>query len=72
MIAVALSGGLDSTLAAALLKEEGQRVVGLFMDLGLGQKGALSSARRVAEHLKIELQVLDLAAVHRSLKALSS
>jgi len=63
MIAVALSGGIDSALAAALLKEEGEEVVGLFMDLGLGQEGALNSAERVAEHLRIELKVLDLAAV---------
>ncbi|MBW2617572.1 MAG: tRNA 2-thiouridine(34) synthase MnmA [Deltaproteobacteria bacterium] len=65
MIAVALSGGIDSALAAALLKEEGEEVVGLFMDLGLVQAGAHASARKVAEHLKIKLVVVDLAATFR-------
>lgn len=61
MIAVALSGGVDSALAAARLLESGERVVGLFMDFGPVFAPALAQARRVSDHLDIELQVIDLA-----------
>lgn len=58
---MALSGGVDSGLAAARLKAEGYRLFGLFMDLGFGQAAALASAQAVANHLGLELMVIDLA-----------
>jgi len=59
VIGVALSGGVDSALAAALLLESGEEVVGLHMDLGLGSGGS-ASAREVARHLGIGLELVDL------------
>jgi len=64
-IAVAMSGGVDSSLAAALLKEEGHEIVGISMQLhdqtegegpGFGRCCALDDlfdARRVAQRLGV-------------------
>ena len=70
-IAVAMSGGVDSSVAALLLKEEGHEVVGLSMQLwdhsgDAGRTGRcctlddLSDARRVAWALDIPHYVLNL------------
>jgi len=65
-VAVALSGGVDSAVAAALLVERGYQVEGLTMRLWkeppLAQEMSddLSSARKVCEYLGIRHQVLDL------------
>ena len=69
-IAVAMSGGVDSSVAALLLKEEGHEVVGLSMQLWdhsaeAGRTGRcctlddLSDARRVAWALGIRHYVLE-------------
>ena len=73
-MAVAMSGGVDSSLAAALLLEQGFEVVGFTMqlwprereeDVPPGMRGccgvdAIDSARRVARHLGIRHYVLNL------------
>jgi len=70
-IAVAMSGGVDSSVAALLLREEGHEVVGLSMQLWdhsaeAGRTGRcctlddLSDARRVAWALGVRHYVLDL------------
>src|SRR6266536_3233789 len=70
-IAVAMSGGVDSSVAALLLKEEGHEVIGLSMQLWdhsgeAGRTGRcctlddLSDARRVAWALDIPHYVLCL------------
>ena len=70
-IAVAMSGGVDSSVAALLLKEAGHEVVGLSMQLWdhsseAGRSGRcctlddLADARRVAWKLDIPHYVLDL------------
>ncbi len=69
-VVVAMSGGVDSSVAAALLAERGFEVVGITLQLydhgaALGRKGAccagqdIRDAARVAERLGIAHYVLD-------------
>ncbi len=69
-IVVAMSGGVDSSVVAALLKRAGYEVVGITLQLydhgaAVGRKGAccagqdIHDARRVAERLAIPHYVLD-------------
>jgi tRNA-specific 2-thiouridylase len=76
-VVLAMSGGVDSSVAALLLKEQGHEVIGLFMRTGVEhdeqspspshKKGCCSSldardARRVADQLDIPFYALDFAA----------
>jgi tRNA-specific 2-thiouridylase len=72
-VVLAMSGGVDSSVAALLLKEQGHEVVGLFMRTGAHgaedgradhKKGCCSAldagdARRVADRLDIPFYALD-------------
>lgn len=63
-IAVAMSGGVDSSVAAARLKAQGARVQGVFM--GLAQPDLATQTERVrnvADFLDIPLAVVDLGEV---------
>ncbi|MBN1125609.1 MAG: tRNA 2-thiouridine(34) synthase MnmA [Sedimentisphaerales bacterium] len=57
---VAMSGGVDSSVSAALLKQEGYHCSGLFMITNDQTQAHRSDAQRVADQLDIELHVLDL------------
>jgi len=66
-IGVALSGGVDSTVAAHLLQAAGHEVVGVTMTLGRSdEEASLAETRAVAERLAIPLQVVDLSAAWRA------
>ena len=73
-IVVAMSGGVDSSVAAALLKEEGYDVVGLFMRHGVevseaasrGKQGCCSledsmDARKVAAQLDVPFYAVNFS-----------
>src|SRR6476659_2674730 len=71
-VVLAMSGGVDSSVAAFLLKEQGHEVIGLFMRTGVHghddgpdrKKGCCSAldagdARRVADRLDMPFYALD-------------
>ncbi|MHC2995822.1 MAG: tRNA 2-thiouridine(34) synthase MnmA [Candidatus Atribacteria bacterium] len=57
-VVVAMSGGVDSSVAAALLKEEGYKVLGVTMYHYDGDKN-LEAAHQVAQKLGISWYILD-------------
>lgn len=58
---LAMSGGVDSSVAAALLMRQGHRVLGATMRLGnAGDESAIADARAVARQLGLEHRVVDL------------
>jgi len=65
-VAVAMSGGVDSTLAACLLVEAGRHVFGATMLLGTRDSSTaaedLASARSACDHLGIEHVIIHLCA----------
>ncbi len=76
-IAVGMSGGVDSSIAAYLLKQQGHKVIGLTMMIwddafkveglgkagcyGPGEKEDLESTKKIADRLGIEHYCVDLA-----------
>ncbi len=76
-----MSGGVDSSAAAALLKKDGYDVVGVIMEIfdesitavegtrhacfGPGEKEDIADAKKVAEKLAIPLYIIDLKERYR-------
>ncbi|MBT3388793.1 MAG: tRNA 2-thiouridine(34) synthase MnmA [Chloroflexi bacterium] len=75
-VVVAMSGGVDSSVAAALLKEQGYEVIGMMMRLWSepGSEAenrcctidAMNLARRIAAQLEIPFYAIDAKDVFRS------
>lgn len=73
-VAIALSGGVDSSVAAALLAEQGRDVFGVTMRLGLAEidgrsccgEEEVALARRVCAHLGIPHVVIDVGSEFRA------
>lgn len=70
-VAVAMSGGVDSSVCAALLKEKGYEVIGVTMQIWPGDKGEgrldrhytiniMDAAKRIADELGIPHYMLNL------------
>ncbi len=67
-ILIAMSGGVDSSVAAALLKEKGHRVTGVTLSIASSEicghdalEKSVHDARRVAEFLDIPHHVIDVS-----------
>ncbi|WP_297459705.1 tRNA 2-thiouridine(34) synthase MnmA [Ferrovum sp.] len=69
-VIVGLSGGVDSSVGALLLKEQGYEVIGLFMknwedDPECTARADLVDAVAVADVLKIDIEVVNFSAEYR-------
>lgn len=73
-ILVGMSGGVDSSVAALLLKQQGHEVVGAYMKNWINEDGVIGhcpwkedieDARRVAEQIGIEFRVVNLMQDYR-------
>ncbi|AEH44416.1 tRNA(5-methylaminomethyl-2-thiouridylate)-methyl transferase [Thermodesulfatator indicus DSM 15286] len=61
MIAVAMSGGVDSTFAAHLLKKQGKNIFGLFALFSpKDPEKEIVRVKRLTDALKIDLKIVDL------------
>ncbi len=66
-VAVAMSGGVDSSVVAAILKKQGYAVRGLFMAFGQPDLSAqIERVEQVAAKLAVKLDVIDVEDVFRA------
>ena len=66
-VLVALSGGVDSSVAAVLLKEQGYECVGATMQLLDGAETQIADAKAVADRLEIPFHAFDMQKEFREL-----
>ncbi|CVK32304.1 asparagine synthase-related protein [Methanoculleus bourgensis] len=70
-IAIALSGGTDSSVLLASARRHGVRAIAISVDTGLAPPGELAAARELADrlgvpHVTIPLDMLDIPAVREN------
>jgi len=68
-VAIGMSGGVDSSVAALLLKKQGYEVIGITMKLLNSQKhedNTIKDAEKVCEKLGIEYHVIDFCDVFKN------
>jgi tRNA-specific 2-thiouridylase len=58
-VVVAMSGGVDSSLSAYLMKEKGYEVIGITLKLFDGQEQYLSDAEKMAKEIGIQWHLAD-------------
>ena len=66
-VLVALSGGVDSSVAAHLLKEQGYECIGATMQLLDGAEGQITDAKAVADRVGIPFYTFDMRKEFRKL-----
>ncbi|RLC38036.1 tRNA 2-thiouridine(34) synthase MnmA [Candidatus Falkowbacteria bacterium] len=59
-VVVAMSGGVDSSAAAWILKKQGHEIIGIYMRLIASQEKSEEAARKVCRHLGIKFYPLNL------------
>lgn len=57
---IAMSGGVDSSVAAFLTKQKGYELKGVTLSLEVGSEGDISDAKKVAERMGFPHEVLNL------------
>lgn len=65
-VLVGLSGGVDSSVAVHILKEQGYKVAGCVLEMSDCHKKAVEDARTVAAALDIELYEVDMHSVFKT------
>lgn len=63
---VAMSGGVDSSVAAYLMQQAGYEVTGVMMKLFDSENNNAEDARRVAERLGVDFELFDMRDIFRS------
>ena len=60
-VVVGLSGGVDSTVTAYLLKEDGYEVIGVTLKMDENSLGEVEEAKKIAKKLDIVHKILDVS-----------